>query len=247
MQNATALRAALLVALLALASVARAQVSVGGTVQDGAGHGLPFATTVLVHLPDSAVAASQTTTELGAFRFEQVAAGRYCLKALALGYAPGRVLVAVGSQAVQVPALRLAATATALKEVVVQGRPPMLEQRVDRTVVNMDRLNTAGDNALEALKKIPGITLDRDEHLQYRGSTSVLVLIDGKQSYLTGEALSQYLKSVSAAQLSQVELLPNPPASFDAAGTAGVINIRTKRSARPGLTGTVTGTASKTR
>jgi hypothetical protein len=247
MQNVTSARAALLTILLALASVARAQVSVGGNVQDGAGHGLPFATAVLVHLPDSAVAASQTTTEQGAFWFEKVAAGRYCLKALALGYAPGRVLVAVGNQAVQVLALRLAVAATALKEVVVEGRPPVLEQRVDRTVVNMDRLNTAGDNALEALKKIPGITLDRDEHLQYRGSTSVLVLIDGKQSYLTGEALSQYLKSISAAQLSQVELLPNPPASLDAAGTAGVINIRTKRSARPGLTGTATGTASKTR
>jgi hypothetical protein len=111
----------------------------------------------------------------------------------------------------------------------------------------MDRLNTAGDNALEALKKIPGITLDRDENLQYRGSSSVLVLIDGKQSYLTGESLNQYLKSLSAAQLSQVELLPNLPASLDAAGTAGVINIRTKRNARPGLTGTATGTASKTR
>jgi outer membrane receptor protein involved in Fe transport len=247
MQPATSFRATLLAALLPLASAAYAQVPVGGLVQDGAGHGLPFATAVLIHLPDSAVAASQTATERGAFRFERVTAGRYCLKALALGYAPGRVLVEVGNQPVQVAPLRLAATTRALGEVVVQGRPPVLEQHADRTVVNMDRLNTAGDNALEALKKIPGITLDKEEHLQYRGSGSVLVLIDGKQSYLTGEALSQYLKSISAAQLSQVELLPNPPASFDAAGTAGVINIRTKRSALPGLTGTVTGTASKTR
>lgn len=239
--------AALLPALLALATAAHAQAPVAGTLHNGAGHGLPFATAVLLHLPDSTVAASQTTTEQGAFRFERVAAGRYCLKGLALGYAAGRVPVLVGSAPVQVPALRLTASVTALKEVVVQGRPLLLEQHADRTVVNMDRLNTAGDNALEALKKIPGITLDREEHLQYRGSGSVLVLIDGKQSYLTGEALSQYLKSIPAAQLSQVELLPNPPASLDAAGTAGVINIRTKRSTLPGLTGTVTGTVGKTR
>ena len=248
MKNALFCRAACLPALLALAGAAHAQApSVSGAVQDAAGHGLPFATAVLLHLPDSTVAASQTTAEQGAFRFEKVAAGRYSLRALALGYATGRVSVVMGGQPVQVPALRLAATATALQEVVVAGHPPLLEQHADRTVVNMDRLNTAGDNALEALQKVPGITLDREEHLRYRGSGSVLVLIDGKQTYLTGEALSQYLKSLSAAQLSQVELLPNPPASLDAAGTAGVINIRTKRSALPGLTGTLTGTAAKTR
>lgn len=248
MKNALSCRAALLPALLALAGAAHAQApSVSGAVQDAAGRGLPFATAVLLHLPDSVAVASQTTSEQGAYEFARVAAGRYCLRALALGYATGRVAVAVGSQPVRVPALRLAATAKALKEVVVQGRPPVLEQRADRTVVNMDRLSTAGDNALEALKKVPGITLDKEEHLLYRGSGSILVLIDGKQSYLTGEALSQYLKSLSAAQLSQVELLPNPPASLDAAGTAGVINIRTRRSTLPGLTGTLTGTAAKTR
>ena len=106
---------ALLVSLLALTGAAHAQVPVTGAVHDAAGHSLPFATAVLLHLPDSAVVASQTTTELGAFRFERVAAGRYCLKGLALGYRPGRVAVGVASQPVVVPALRLAPAATALK------------------------------------------------------------------------------------------------------------------------------------
>jgi hypothetical protein len=247
MKNAAPFRPALLLSLLALASAAHAQAPVAGAVHDAAGHGLPFATVVLLHLPDSAVAASQTTTEQGAFRFERVAAGRYCLKGLALGYRPGRVAVAVASQAVVVTPLRLVPAATALNEVVVEGRPPVLEQRVDRTVVNMDRLNTTGDNALEALRKVPGLSLDKFDHLQYRGSTSVLVLIDGRPSYLSGEALSNYLRSLPAGTISQVELLPNPPASLDAAGTAGVINIRTKRSVLPGLTGTTTLTAGKGR
>ena len=241
------LRAALLPTLLTLASAAHAQVPITGAIQDAAGRGLPFATAVLLRLPDSVAVASQTTNEQGAYKFAKVAAGRYCLTGLALGYTPGRVAVAVVSQLVQVPALRLAASAITLKEAVVEGRPPVLEQHADRLVVNMDRLNTAGDNALEALRKVPGITLDREEHLQYRGSSSVLVLLDGKQTYLTGEALSQYLRSLPAAQLDQVELLPNPPASLDAAGTAGVINIRLKRSRLPGLSGTLTGTAAKTR
>ncbi|MGI4870738.1 MAG: outer membrane beta-barrel protein [Janthinobacterium lividum] len=244
MKNAATFRAALLTSLLALAGAAHAQTSLRGTVQDAAGHALPFANALLLHLPDSTVAQAQTTTEQGDFTFERVPAGRYCLKALQLGYAPARsAAVVVGTQAVVVPPLRLAATTTALKEVVVQGRPSVLEQLADRTVVNVDRLNTAGDNALEVLKKAPGVTLDKDDHVVYRGSGSVLVLLDGKQSYLSGDALTNYLKSLPASAISQIELLPNPPASMEAAGTAGVINIRTRRSTRPGLTGTASGSA----
>ena len=226
-----------LAALLLFARPALAQVPVRGTVQDAAGHPLPFATAVLRHLPDSAVTASQTTTAQGEFGFERVAAGRYCVQALALGYAAGRQVLAVGSEAIQLPPLRLTATATALRDVVVQGRPPVLEQHADRTVVNVDRLNTAGDNALEVLKKAPGVTLDKDDHIVYRGSGSVLVLLDGKQTYLSGDALTTYLKGLPATAITQIELLPNPPASIDAAGTAGVINIRTRRGSRPGLSG----------
>ncbi|MGI4875848.1 MAG: outer membrane beta-barrel protein [Janthinobacterium lividum] len=217
-----------------------AQAPVRGLVQEKAGQPLPFATVVLRHLPDSTLSASLTTNEQGVFIFEAVRTGEYCLRVLALGYMPTQTTLRVAQQPVTVPPLRLRPAATALQEVVVQGRPPILEQHADRTVVNVDRLNSAGDNALEVLKKAPGITLDKDDQVVYRGSGSVLVLLDGKQTYLSGEALSTYLKSLPASAISQIELLPNPPASLDAGGTAGVINIRTKRGTRPGLTGTAT-------
>lgn len=230
----------LLLLALTLVQTCFAQAPVSGTVQDATGQPLAFATVVLLHLPDSTTAASQTTTAQGAFLFAQVPTGRYTLKVLLLGYATVHRTVEVETQAITLFALPMVAVATALREVVVQGRPPVLEQHADRTVVNVDRLNTAGDNALEVLKKAPGVTLDKDDNIVYRGSGSVLVLLDGKQTYLSGEALSAYLKSLPASAISQIELLPNPPASLDAAGTAGVINIRTRRSVRPGLTGTAT-------
>ncbi len=229
-----------LLGLFALLQRGWAQVPVRGLVQEAAGQPLPFATVVLRHLPDSTLAASLTTSEQGAFAFEAVRAGNYCLRVLALGYTPAQTVVQVARQPVTVPLLSLRPAATALQEVMVQGHPPILEQHADRTVVNVDRLNTAGDNALEVLKKAPGVTLDKDDQVVYRGSSSVLVLLDGKQTYLSGEALSTYLKSLPASAISQIELLPNPPASLDAGGTAGVINIRTKRGTRPGLTGTAT-------
>jgi hypothetical protein len=227
--------------LVLLTHQSSAQALVSGLVQDATGQPVPFATAVLRHLPDSTIVNSQTTGEQGDYHFAQVPAGRYCLQALLVGQAPARAtLEVVGTAPVAVPPVRLRPLATALREVVVQGHAPILEQHADRTVVNVDRLSTTGDNALEVLKKAPGVTLDKDDQVVYRGSSSVLVMLDGKQTYLSGEALSTYLKSLPASAISQIELLPNPPASLDAAGTAGVINIRTRRSARPGLTGTAT-------
>ncbi len=230
-----------LLALPALSQRAAAQATATGTVFNKAGQPLAFATAVLLQLPDSAIANSQTTTGQGGYVFSGVKPGRYCVKALLMSYASARsAAFVVAQEAVTVPALRLAAAATALKEVTVTGTTPMLEQHADRTVLNVDRLNTAGETALEILKKAPGVTLDKDENVVYRGSTGVNVLIDGKLTYLSGAALSGYLKSLPASAISQIELLPNPPASMDAAGTAGVLNIRLRRSQLPGLSGTYT-------
>ena len=213
-----------------------------GTVLDATGQPLAYATAVLLQLPDSAIANSQPTDEAGRYRFAAVRPGRYCIQALALGYAPARsgAFAAAAGEAVTVPVLRLAAAATALREVTVRGRPPVLEQLADRTVLNVERLNTAGDNALEVLKKAPGVQLDKDDRILYRGSAGVQVMLNGKLSYLTGEALTDYLKALPASAISQIELIPNPPASMDAAGTAGVLNIRLRRGQLPGLSGTGT-------
>lgn len=231
----------LLLALPALAQRAAAQATATGTVLDQSGQPLAFATAVLLQLPDSIIANSQATTEQGIYTFGNVRPGRYCVKALLLSYTSARSAAFVAStEPIMVPALRLAAAATALKEVTVTGTTPLLEQHADRTVLNVDRLNTAGETALEILKKASGVTLDEDDNVVYRGSTGVNVMIDGKLTYLSGAALSSYLKSLPASAISQIELLPNPPASMDAAGTAGVLNIKLRRSQLPGLSGTYT-------
>ena len=229
----------LLLVLPMLSQRAAAQATATGTVLDKAGRPLAFATAVLLQLPDSAIANSQTTTEQGAYVFSGIKPGRYCVKAMMMSYRTVRTAAfVVDKEPVMVPGLRLAPAATALKEVTVTGTTPMLELHADRTVVNVDRLNTAGENALEILKKAPGVTLDKDDNVVYRGSTGVNVLIDGKLTYMSGGALSTYLKSLPASAISQIELMPNPPASMDAAGTAGVLNIKLRRSQLPGLSGT---------
>ncbi|MBO2011502.1 TonB-dependent receptor domain-containing protein [Hymenobacter negativus] len=230
-----------LLALPMLSQWAAAQATATGSVLDKAGQPLGFATAMLLALPDSSIANSQTTTELGAYTFGGVKPGRYCVKAMMMSYTTAlSAAFVVSKDAITVPALRLAPATTALKEVTVVGTTPMLEQHADRTVVNVDRLNTAGETALDILRKAPGVTLDKDDNILYRGSAGVNVMIDGKLTYMSGAALSSYLKSLPASAISQIELMPNPPASMDAAGTAGVLNIKLKRSQLPGLSGTYT-------
>lgn len=127
-----------------------------------------------------------------------------------------------------------------LKEVKISTKKNFIEQKIDRTVVNVDALITgAGSNALELLEKAPGVQVDQDGKISLKGMSGVVVLIDNRPTYLSAAALAAYLRSLPAGSINQIELIPNPPARYDAAGSAGVINIRTRKSQISGLNGSV--------
>lgn len=127
-----------------------------------------------------------------------------------------------------------------LKEVKISGKKSFIEHKIDRTVVNVDALiSNAGSNALEVLEKAPGVMVDQDGKISLKGQQGVVVLIDNRPTYLSEAALAAYLKSLPSGSISQIELIPNPPARYDAAGGAGVINIRTKKSMISGWNGSV--------
>lgn len=131
--------------------------------------------------------------------------------------------------------------ARTLKEVTVTGRAPVVERKRDRTVINVEAspVNT-GSTVLEVLERSPGVTVDRNGGITLNGKPGVLVMIDDKPTYLSGDDLNNLLSSMNAAQVAKIELIPNPPARYDAAGTAGIINIRTKKSGNEGWNGSVT-------
>lgn len=137
---------------------------------------------------------------------------------------------------------------TALKEIVVQAKKPIIEQKIDRTVLNVDASpGNTGNSVVEVLEKAPGVSLDKDGNISLKGKQAVLVLIDGRQTYLTPQDLFNYLRSLPASTIDQIELMTNPPARYDAAGNAGVINIKTKKSKTQGFNGTYTGSAGQGR
>jgi hypothetical protein len=125
-----------------------------------------------------------------------------------------------------------------MQEVVVTSRKRYIEQRIDRTIVNVEEnLANAGVTALDALKNAPGVTVDQNENLLLKSKAGVQVYIDDKPVNLSGDELASYLKSIPASTISKIELMTNPPARYEAEGTAGIINIRTKRSKGQGWTG----------
>lgn len=128
-----------------------------------------------------------------------------------------------------------------LQEVTVASRKPLIELRADKTIVNLEAsITQAGTTALEALEKMPGITVSREGVISLKGKSNVLVLMDGKPTYLGGAELATLLTGMSASQISQVEIMSQPPAKYDASGNAGVINIKTKRTVQRGWNGSFT-------
>src|SRR4029078_12247028 len=131
---------------------------------------------------------------------------------------------------VSVPALQLSKGSGNLKEVVVTTRKPAIEVRADKTILNVEgSINSVGQDALELLRKSPGVLVDKDDNLSLSGRNGVQVYIDGRPSPLTGSDLAAYLKSLQSSQIEAIEIISNPSAKYDAAGNAGIINIRLKK------------------
>lgn len=131
--------------------------------------------------------------------------------------------------------------ANSLQEVVVQKKKSFVENKIDKTVLNVDALiSAAGGDAMDVLEKAPGIVVDENGTITFKGKSGVQVFIDDKPTYLSGSELEAYLKSLPASTLNQIELMTNPPAKYDAAGGAGIINIITKRTKARGFNGSVT-------
>ena len=117
-----------------------------------------------------------------------------------------------------------------LKTVTVSATKPLIEQKIDRMVVNVEAfVSNAGANALEVLEKTPGVQVDKDGNISLKGKQGVIVMLDGRPAYLSGAELANLLKGMQASQLDQIEVMTNPPAKYDAAGNSGIINIKTKK------------------
>jgi hypothetical protein len=244
----------LLAVSIAIALVSQAQIKngrVAGKVIDGNAKTLESATITLLRAKDSSVAKLGAANKEGQFVFENVAEGKYLVSISAVGHSKGfsdEFEINAANTNIILKTIELVPQAKSLGGVTVQAKKPLVEQKIDRTVINVEAAVTnVGTTALDVLEKSPGITVDKDGNISLKGKQGVKVYIDGRPTYLGGTDLTNYLRSLSSNQLDQIEIMTNPPAKYDAAGNSGVINIKTKKTNQFGYNGSISSTWSQGR
>lgn len=230
----------MLPAILCAASIQAQKIT--GNVKDEQGKALNGATISLKKVTDSALVKLGATNSNGQYSFSDIANGKYFVAITYIGHAPANSpAFELNGGDVAVPDVTLGKASGDMKAVVVAARKPVIEVRADKMILNVEgSVNAVGQDALELLRKAPGVMVDKDDNLSLSGKNGVQVYIDGRPTPLSGKDLSEYLKTIQSSSIEAIELITNPSAKYEAAGNAGIINIKLKKNKNFGTNGTLT-------
>ncbi|HZG00370.1 MAG TPA: TonB-dependent receptor [Chitinophagales bacterium] len=237
-------RLVLLLALLGpAAGEAFGQSNVSGRLVGPGGEPVGFANIVLIDTATKTLVKATLSEENGAFVLEDLPNGIVVLKTSHMGFQEHTSEpIALHGNKVVLNDVVLNPKATQLKETTVTAQRPFIEVKQDKLLVNVENsIVSAGSTVLEILARSPGVTVNQNEVISLKGKQGVLVMIDDKLVPVSGEELANMLKNLPSNQVSQIEIITNPSARYDAAGNAGIINIKTKRNKQMGFNGSVTG------
>ena len=219
---------------IAVCSFAQTGGKVTGSIKDGGNQKVIDAASVsLLNASDSSLVKTAVADKLGNFAFENLKDGSYLVMATSAGHAraySAAFAVSASQQTIALNVLQLVPVSKNLQEVSVSSKKPLIERKLDRTIVNVEAsVTNAGNTALEVLEKAPGVSVDKDGNVSLKGKSGVVIYIDGRPSYLSGQDLANMLRNMNANPLEQIEIMTNPPAKYDAAGKSGIINIKSKK------------------
>lgn len=217
----------IVISLCCLPALAQQNITINGKVLNENQAPLANATVSLFSATDQMIL-KVVTNENGLFSFIKPIQ-KFYVNINYLGYIPFRVEEFNGESIIIV----LKNKSVQLNEVNIATNKPFIEQQLDKMVVNVNGDAKAGVNAIDILKKIPGVVLKNNEELWVEGK-GVAVMMDGKPTRLSGANLISFLEGTTAAHISQFEIIYNPSAKYDAAGSGGLINIKTIKREKPG-------------
>jgi hypothetical protein len=226
--------------LMLIASGSFAQ-KISGFVKDTQGASTGGTTISLLNAKDSAVIKLAISNDSGFYSFPGIKEGNYRVSASRAAHLPVfSAPFSVSITDVTVPDLVMKAAAADMQAVTVTARKTLIEIKADKTILNVEgTINATGSDALELLRKSPGVLVDKDDRLSMSGKNGVKVYIDGRPSPLAGQDLAAWLKSLQSSQIESIQLITNPSARYDAAGNAGIINIILKKNKAFGTNGSV--------
>lgn len=241
----------LLNGLAALAQAPEAGTGKGkisGVVIDGtSGAPVEFATVALALPGSDKPIDGAICDDKGKFSIHKVPNGTYKLIISFIGYENievPNIVISDQNSSVETGSVKLATSNQQLQAVTVEGERVLIEEKVDRTVYNAEHdATTRGGDATDVLKRVPMLTVDMDGNVTLRGNSNIRVLINNKPSTITASSVADALKQIPADQIKSVEVITSPSAKYDAEGSAGIINIITKKNTLQGLTLNVDGSA----
>ena len=217
---------------------------VSGSLLNEQGKPMDYATVSLIKATDSTLVKGALSNDNGIYTFDHITAGKYLVRATVVGYQKAistPFTVTENATTVTAPALSMRTGSTELKGVTITATKPLIERKIDRTVMNVENsVLAAGNTALEILAKAPGVTVDKDDNISLKGKQGVTVMINDKLTYLSAAQLATLLRTTDGNTIKSIEIITNPSAKYDAAGNSGIINIKLKKNSQSGTNGSIT-------
>ena len=231
----------LIIGLTFLTVLLNAQTRIKGRLINNENEPIPFATVAIMKSLDSTILKGNFTTEDGTFEFEKIQPGNYYVKSMAIGMAkkisPSFEIKDAQTEFV-LKDLIVEKSGLNLKSVEIAATKSLIEFKNGNTVINVENsMLAAGNTAYDLLKRAPGVSVDNNDKIAIQGKEGVKIMIDGRMQQLSTDQLANLLQSMSAEGIDKIEIMKNPSVKYDAEGTAGIIQIKTKKAKILGYNG----------
>lgn len=202
---------------------------------------LSYVNVVLKTEPDSAFVTGTVSDDEGRFTLSNIQPGNYLLEFSFIGYNTKIQTLYVGklSDFLDVSTIELEEDLKILNEIVVTAKQEDVNSKMDKKVFSIENnISQNGSSVLQAMQNLPGVTVQEGK-VQLRGNDKITVLIDGKQTAITGFGNQAGLDNIPASAIEKIEIINNPSAKYDANGNAGIINIVYKKNKQDGFNGKI--------
>ena len=201
---------------------------------------LPYSTITVFKPVGNELVSGVIANDEGRFTITNLVPGEYDVNFDFLGFVQvkKRVLAGTLNSSLDLGDIFLNPSSFEMEEVTISGQKQTISAALDKKTYSASDLSVnSGGSVLDVMKSLPGLTVDQDSKLNIRGSDKVVILIDGKQSSLTGFGEQKGLDNIPASQIESIEVINNPSAKYDAAGMAGIVNIKFKQEEKSGFNG----------
>ena len=230
----------LYLSMIALISHAQTGTIKGKAIDGSTNKPVEFASVTILSAVDSSLIKGELTDTTGKFELINLKQGKYILVISSVEYqkvSKGPLLIDFNQELLDMGEVKMVTDVKTLQEVIVRGSKPIIERRAGSIIMNMDnKFFKTSTNAIDVLKKAPGLQVKADGSILMRNSVTPKVFIDGKDVPMSASELTNYLNNLRPEEIESIEVINNPSSKYDAQ-YKGIIDIRLKRDTNLGLSG----------